>query len=254
MELISLFRRSLAARQGRTLLRAAGLAVAGFALLALGQWSGLQHEFKSLPEGWQAFLGQPAGWMGIAGFGWLFPVLMGWTAILLGTEVLAGEEERGALALLLVGSVRPGQLVWVRWLALASLTLLPTAALSLVLLAGGLAGWGDPQGGLAGLMLVLWLFSLCCGSVALLAGCLSGRVRVGLLAGGLTLGLGLLLDRLGQVFSALRFFQYITPYGWYGGPRLESGLWLPGILLLAGASLACALASAAGFSKRDLPV
>jgi hypothetical protein len=48
--------------------------------------------------------------------------------------------------------------------------------------------------------------------------------------------------------------HFTTPYGWYGGPHLQNGLWLPGILLLTAASVICAIAAAAGFAVRDLPV
>lgn len=191
----------------------------------------------------------------MAGFGWVFPLTLGWFAIRQGAALIAGEEERGALALLLVGIVRPAQLVWIRWSVLLALSLAPVAALGLVLLLGGALGWRDwPGGSLAGILLSLWLYGVMCGSAALLGGCLSGRVRVAWLAGGLTLGLGLLLDRLSAAIPSLGFLHYVSPYGWYGGPQLGGGAWPWGWALLIGVSVAAAFGSAVGFARRDLQI
>ncbi|MBN1373002.1 MAG: hypothetical protein JW987_13780 [Anaerolineaceae bacterium] len=255
MEWISLFRQTLAARKKQPLWVSVALAAAGFILLGLGQWSTLQQWVSGLPSFWQAFLGLPHGWLGMAGFGWVFPLLLGWFAIRQGAALIAGEEERGALALLLVGIVRPAQLVWIRWSVLLALSLAPVAALGLALLLGGALGWhGWPGGSLMGTLLSLWLIGVFCGSAALLGGCLSGRVRVAWLAGGLALGLSLLLDRFSAAIPGLGFLHYASPYGWYGGPRLGGGAWSWGWALLAGIALAAAFASAVGFARRDLQV
>ena len=255
MEWISLFRQTLAARKKQPLWVSVTLTAAGLILLGLGQWPAFQQTVSGLPSFWQAFFGLPHGWLGMAGFGWVFPLTLGWFAIRQGAALIAGEEERGALALLLVGIVRPAQLVWIRWSVLLALSLAPVATLGSVLLLGSALGWrGWPGGSLAGILLSLWLFGILCGSAALLGGCLSGRVRVAWLAGGLTLGLGLLLERLSATIPSLSFLHYVSPYGWYGGPQLGGGAWAWGWALLAGFSAAAALGSAAGFARRDLQI
>lgn len=255
MEWISLFRQTLAARKKQPLWVSVTLAAAGLILLGLGQWPALQHWISDLSAFWQAFLGLPYGWLGMAGFGWVFPLTLGWFAIRQGAALIAGEEERGALALLLVGIVRPAQLVWIRWSVLLALSLAPVAALGLALLLGGALGWHFlPGGSLAGILLSLWLFGVLCGSAALLGGCLSGRVRVAWLAGGLALGLGLLIDRFSAAIPGLGFLHYASPYGWYGGPRLSADVWPWGWVLLIGVSVAAAFGSAAGFARRDLQI
>ncbi len=255
MEWISLFRQTLAARKRQPLWSSVALAATGLILLGLGQWPLLQRWISSLPETWRGFFGFSGGWLGMAGFGWAFPLLLGWFTIRQGAALIAGEEQRGALALLLVGTVRPGQLVWIRWGVLLVLSLTPVAALGLALLLGTGLGWRSwLPGRLAGMLLSLWLLGIFYGSAALLGGCLSGRARTAWLAGGLTLAVSVLLDRLAEVIPGLGFLHYISPYGWYGGPHLTAGAWGWGCALLAAACLGLAAASARGFARRDLLV
>lgn len=76
MEWISLFRQTLAARKKQPLWVSAVLAAAGLILLGLGQWPAVQSWISGLPSFWQAFFGLPHGWLGMAGFGWVFPLLL----------------------------------------------------------------------------------------------------------------------------------------------------------------------------------
>ncbi len=220
----------------------------------------LEDFYAMLPEEMFAFfgnlhaIGTPVGYIDVYFFSYLH-VIVGILAISAGTGLLAGDEEKGTLDLVLAHPVSRAGLFWGRLLGLAT-------ALAIILTAGWLS-WVLPAGSVGfdlsrlqilrpflPLFAVLLLFA----AAAMLLSMAVPSARIAaMLTGALLVG-NYLLQGLSNMNEKLQPAMKYTPLEYYqAGMAIEgiNGSWLAGLLLTA-------LLLAAGawllFHRRDIRV
>jgi ABC-2 type transport system permease protein len=203
---------------------------------------GLQEMFKNYPPEMAAFfpsmsaIATPAGYMDTYYFS-MMTVIAGIFAVIAGSGLLAGDEERGILDLILSYPISRARLFWARVLALG-------AALVVIMLAGWL-GWYLPSLGTTmdlsaveflrpflPLFAELMLFS----TLALFFSMVLPAARLaGTLAGVLLVANYLLLG-MANLNESLKAVVQVTPLHYYQGGRAVTGIewpWVAGLLLVA---------------------
>jgi ABC-2 type transport system permease protein len=224
------------------------------------QMEGLQEMIANYPPELAAFFGgmtaitTPPGYMDTYYFS-MMPVIAGIFAVIAGSGLIAADEEKGILDLVLSHPISRSGLFWGRFLALAT-------GLMIVMLAGWL-GWYVPSlwtsMDLTALAFLLPFFSLFAvliffATLALLLSMILPAARLaGTLAGALAVANYLLLG-LSNLSSNLEPIMAFTPLEYYQGGWAVDGLevqWLVGLLLVA------VLFAGAGwllFQRRDIRV
>jgi len=241
-----------------------GLAVAPWLVLLarpllwfiLGDQAGLGEG-----PGWLAFLlgdaaslKEPGQWMYAAGFGIVLPSALIIFMIYMGSWLVAGEEERNTLGLLLAVPLQRYRLIFEKFAVLILAALAPSAAVWLALSLIGWLGWIDVGGAaLAGASALLFLVGLAFGAAAMALGSLTGRRR---LSFNVILALALLMLIISRAPSSspvqpvLRFFSL---FSYYYAALLDSFYWLNALILFLTAAAGLIFAWSI-FEHRDLPV
>jgi len=227
---------------------------------SVAQIEDMQAYLAQFPEEMMAFfssiteIATPAGYMDTYFFS-MMTLIVGILAISAGAGLIASDEEKGILDLVLAHPVSRSRLFWGRLLALV-------AALALTLLVGWL-GWVLPSGsagmdvdGLGFLLPFLPLFAqlFLFGSLALLLSMLLPAGRLAGVATGTLLVANYLLLGMANMNDALQPVVKLTPLYYYQGGLAVHGLnwtWLGALL---GAALLLALAAWALFRRRDIRV
>lgn len=215
---------------------------------------------QSYPEEMLAFFGSileintPKGYLDTYYFSWM-TLIIGVLAISAGASLLAGDEERGILDLVLAHPISRTGLFWGRLLGLV-------AATAVILLVGWL-GWFIPSGS-SGLALTwleflrpflpLFAVLLVFGTLALMFSMLLPSTRLAaMLSGALLVGNFLLLG-LSNINEDLKPILKFTPLYYYQGGDAIAGLnwgWFGGLLAV---SLLFALGALGLFRRRDIRV
>ncbi len=196
----------------------------------------------------------PAGYLDFGFFSY-FPVVAGIFAVLIGSGLLAADEEKGTLDLILAHPVSRTGLFWGRFLAFAAAT---TAILALTWLgfAFGLpiAGWDVSAVALLlphiSLLAVLLLF----GAFALLLSMvLPSRMLAASTAGALMV-VSYLVSSLARVNEQLKALNDFLPLKYYQGGRALDGLDWQNFLGLMGFAALFAVLAWLLFLRRDIRV
>jgi ABC-2 type transport system permease protein len=261
----TIFRHRLARYRGQIL--GWGIALALLSLFIAGSYGTMleqQEQFEELlesyPEQVLAFFGDapdlttPSGYLGYYYFS-MMPIILGIFMVLVGSGLLASDEESGRLDLIMAHPLSRTALFWGRALAFAAATLailalswlglyLPTAWTALD------AGWLEltwPYLSLLGALLFL-------GALALLLSVLLPSRRSAATTAGFVMVGSYFLASLARVYADLEPFARLTPLYYYqGGEAMESfnAAWCAA--LLAGALL-LALLAWRRFQRRDVRV
>lgn len=261
----TVFRYRLAHYRGQILgwgvaLALLGLFIGQFYTTMQEQQAQFQQMLESYPQEFLAFFGDsadiatPSGYLSYYHFSML-PLILGIFAVLVGSGLLASDEESGRLDLIVAHPVGRTALFWGRFLALAAATLailacswlglyLPT--LWTPLDAGALAlAWPYLS-----LFAVLVLFS----ALAVLLGMLLPSRRAATSMAGLMLVSSYFMNALSRLNADLETLARLTPLYYYQGGEAIGGLnvaWVVGLLAVA---LVLALLAAWRFQRRDIRV
>ncbi|MBW4030151.1 MAG: ABC transporter permease subunit [Acidobacteria bacterium] len=187
-------------------------------------------------------------------FSFMAPLLVTIYAILQGSDLLAGEEERRTIDLLLANPISRRRVVLEKWLALATGVIVLSLVLELLLgLAGPLfelhLGWRQ----LSAAVLGTALFALFGGTFALAWGAATGARGAARGVSAAVVIAMYLLSALAQLVAALKSFEWASL--WYhalGGDPLTTGFHyghLGVLVVFIGALLAAAVRL---FERRDL--
>lgn len=201
-------------------------------------------------------LTSPAGFLVGQVFGLVLPMLFVGLGVAVGSQAVAGEEEKQTLDLLLAQPIRRRRVV------LEKLT-----AVFLVVTLVGIATW-------AGLVVVCRLVGLDA-SLAALAAATTADVLLGWQSGALALALGawlgrrapaagiaaavavggLVLESLAEFVKVLERFRWLSPFHFVNGNvPMVNGLRLLDVAVLLGLAAVAAAAGTATFSRRDIGV
>ena len=221
----------------------------------------LENYAKDLPESVRALfaggeldLTSPAGYLNSQIFALTAPLLLLIFAIGAGAGVVAGEEERGTLDLLLAHPIRRRAYVVQRFLGLTALLAALTATLAVTVALGSQLvnleiGFASV---LAASVSVGLLAVLYC-ALALAAGSLvPGRARAIAVAAALAVA-AWIFDGLAQAVDFLDPWRRVEPYYHaLGRNPLHEGAPLGGWALLLGATAVLVAVAAAGLERRDV--
>ncbi len=221
-----------------------------------------QTEFNQLldSDALKAFVGNitsftsPAGYMNAQWFALVAPVLLIIYAVGQGTGLIAGEENRRTLPLLLANPVSRERIVCGKFAALKiGVLVLAAVQLAAIAVSGPLFELHYNFWDLASASISLFLLGLLFGGLAFLIGAATGNRS---LATGVTVMLasaGYLLNSLAPLVKVLKPYQPYSPfYLYYDNDPLTNGLDWTHAAILAVVILATFLLSLLAFRRRDI--
>lgn len=219
----------------------------------------LAAQAEALPESLRESLGMDqittaTGYIQSTIFGMNALVLLLIFAIGFGARCLAGEEETGTLDLLLAHPVSRRRLVVERVVALAASATFLSATVGVSVWAFSAALGLDVQAsGIAAASLALSLLATASGTLAVAIGGAVGRRSVVLATTAGAVVLAYLVRAVAPQVTALNGLERLSPIDWYlGADPVANGADLVVLTLLAALTLACAVAAAVLFERRDI--
>lgn len=258
------FKQTLRRLRGQILGWGMGLALYGLMMGAMfasiNRIEGLEEMIASYPEELMAFFGDmtamttPAGYFSTY-YSSYMPLILGIFAVSAAAGLLAGDEERGTLDLVMAHPVNRGALFWGRVLGFA-------VALGLIALIGYL-GWlvalpvsGMDVGALQLLrpFVPLYALMLLFGGLSLLLSLLLPSARMASMTAGGLLVANFLLVGLANLNDNLRPIMELTPFHFYQMGDAMDGIKWVWVLGLMGVALALAAAAWLLFGRRDIRV
>jgi ABC-2 type transport system permease protein len=182
------------------------------------------------------------------------PVILAVLGIALGTQAVAGEEDRGTIDLLLAQPVTRTQIIVEKFAAAAVLIGVVVTALFLTLLVlDPLVDLGFDLAGLFGANVTLGLFALLFCALALAVGAISGNrgLTVGVSAG-VTAAL-FFVHGLAPLVDSMAWLAELTPFHWLQDPDpLANGLDALAVLIFAAVTAVLLAVAVWGFNRRDI--
>jgi ABC-2 type transport system permease protein len=201
------------------------------------------------------FLSGP-GYLTTELFSFLVPLILLILAIGMGAGAIAGEEERGTLDLLLAHPVSRSRVVGEKFAALT----LVVSALGVVLV---IALWASAAivdleisvARLAEASAAAVFLAVAYGTLALLAGCVTGRRSISIGATAALAFAAYVLNSLGTLVGGLEPYRKLSPFYHYAaGEPLRNGLGAVHVAVLLGIAAALALLAVVAFERRDVAV
>ncbi len=182
------------------------------------------------------------------------PLLLTVLAVLWGSDLTAGEEERRTVDVLLANPVSRRRVVVEKWAAMATGTVLAAAALGVVLAVGApLVRLRVGAEALTAAVLASALLAVSFGTVALAVGAATGRRGLARGVGALVVVVAYLLSSLPDLVTWLRPARPLSP--WYhalGVDPLAAGVEPLHVLVLVGVIAVFLAVAVAAFDRRDL--
>lgn len=214
-----------------------GLALAALSLIVAPLYNTLVQQralieslVKNLPPEFMALVGSfdrlfsPAGFLGMRYFSML-PLILGVFAVIVGSGLIASDEENGTLDLILAQPVRRAELYLGRWLAFSAALIGILFVAWLGLIAGICIGAIDLNG-LAVARPFIALFGLLSwfGGLALLLSLIVPSRRLAASLSGLVLVAGYFVTTLAEISADLRGLATVSPLTYYQGGGAIDGL------------------------------
>ena len=264
--LLSLARKTLRDYRKPVLGWGAGLAALTLMQLAVypsvrSQGAKMRDLINSYPSAFKAMFGMEGvdftsgpGYLSTETFSLLAPLMLIGLGIALGAGVIAGEEERGTLDLLMASPVSRGRVLAAKALgALAALVAVATGFYVTVLAAASGYDMGVSAGLLAQATVAVLLLAITCGAVAFLAGAATGKRGAAIAAGAGFAVISYFIDSLAEITSAVRPWRVASVFHQASATgALQGGLGIAGPLATAAFAAACLLAAWYLFARRDL--
>ena len=246
----------------------------GISLALIGAYTVILHDSFVKPEAQQqylqliagyppemmAFFGDmndlfsPSGFLNMVFFSYM-PIIAGIFSIASSAAMLAGDEEKGTLDLVLAHPVSRAQLFWGRLaaLTLATAAILGLAWLGFVLPLSKTTLEATPVQ-IAYAFLSLFAVLMFFGMLALLLSMLVPSQRLATMTSGLVLVVSYFLTSLGRLNTELVDIERLFPLHYYQGGNAVADMnwgWFAGLL---GIALVLALLAWWGFERRDVRV
>lgn len=241
----------------------AGLIALAVTMLALYPTIRGNHQFSELfnsyPKAFKSMFGisdytSGPGYLRAEIFSLTAPLLLSIFAILWGSDLTAGEEQRMTIDVLMANPISRRRVVLEKWTALLLGTAIPAIGLWVALIAGRSAvGLHVTIGDLTAAVLASWLVAIVFGTIAMAVGAATGRRGVARGIGALVAVVAYLLSSLAEL---VRWLQHVRPLSpWYhamGVDPLGHGLQSLHLFVLVVVVLVAAVTAAATFERRDL--
>ncbi|MFN2182709.1 MAG: ABC transporter permease subunit [Anaerolineae bacterium] len=264
--MLTTLRYTLAQLRGQILGWGLGIAALGLILVPfydvfMEQQADFMQMLESYPPEFLAFFGgdaasmaTPGGYLGMYGFSML-PVIVGIFAVIVGSGLLASDEESGRLDLIVAHPVSRAALFWGRLagLIVSSVAILVLGWLGFSVLLGGSSldvSWGE----MALPFLPVLAQVLIYGTLALLCSMLLPARRLAAMAAGLVMVASYFLSSMATLNESLAAVARFLPYHYFQGSEAMDGLNLGWFLGLMAASAVLALLAWWRFQRRDIRV
>ncbi len=264
--MISLLIKELRLRRGGIIGWTVGLGLWGFLVVALYPSIGAQFEQLQLPEFYEAFgpisaIGELPGFLTFEVFNFAVPIALGIYALVLGTGVLAGEEDERTLELLMALPISRWKLVLAKALFTVVSLAIATAGLCLSVWIGIRAIQNEVDvssvgaADLAVVGLQSWLLVAALAMISLFLGAYLPHRPQATTVGGLIVAVSYLLNSLAQLtqdldpYRPLSLSHYYDPY-----EVMTSGLAWEDTIVLAGVALAFLALALLSFERRNVTV
>ncbi len=244
------------------------LGVAALALLTVAFWPTLRDEsgfadiFESLPQGMLALFGvnsvaellTPAGFISSRLYASVGPILLVVFAISVGTAIVAGEEDRGTMDLLLAQPVSRTRIVLEGAVAMVVLvTILAVTLFTVLLITTPVFDLELSLNGLLAANIGVALLALVYGACALAIGAISGNRAVTLGIATALVVTGWFVNGLAEIVDQLEPVQKVSPFHWFlRGNPLAAGFDVGSLVLLLIVAVAFVGIAVWGFNRRDL--
>jgi ABC-2 type transport system permease protein len=244
------------------------LGVAALAMLTVAFWPTLRDQpdlsefLESLPPGLLALFGgsdvdvlfTPAGFVSSRLYASIGPILLIVFAISVGTRVVAGEEDRGTMDLLLSQPVTRTRIVIEGLGAMVLLVAVLAATLLGVLLATNpLFDLELTVTAVLAANVGVMLLAILHGALALAIGGLTGNRAITLGAATAVVVFGWFINGLAEVVKELEPAQQVSPFHWFlQGAPLSNGFDWPANILMAAVAAAFSAIAVWGFNRRDV--
>jgi ABC-2 type transport system permease protein len=228
---------------------------------AMKTQTGVDDIWDKMPEAMQAMFGVSGGLDFTSGAGYLRGEVFGFTLPLLflvlgigaGAAAVAGDEEQGALGLVLAQPVRRSHVVIERFAAIVcSVGVVAGSVLATIVVGGALVGLhvglSAVVAGVASTALLSFLF----GALALAVGAVTGRRGTALsVAAGLAV-FAYLCDSLATLTDVLKPLQVVSPFHWAPPGTLIAGGSPWGLGWLAVGTTVLVAVAAWALERRDI--
>jgi ABC-2 type transport system permease protein len=200
-------------------------------------------------------LGQWEGWLNIEFFSWVPPILAIF-AVGAGTGLIAGEEEKGILDLLMSHPIRRWRIVTEKFAALVCATLLICLLAALFLIVSlMMIGETSNLGGALLAALDMIPITLAGGTLALMASVVLRHRRLATTIAIVVIIGSWFLDSLGKISDVLEPYRSFALFHYYtGGAVLTDGLDWGNIGVLLGLTILFLAIAVVAFQRRDIAV
>jgi ABC-2 type transport system permease protein len=200
-------------------------------------------------------MGQWEGWLKVEFFSWIPPILAIFS-VGTGTGLIAGEEERGTLDLLLSHPIRRWRVVAEKFAAFVAATLLICLCVGLFLIVGSLMiGETESLDGLLLATLNMAPITLAGGTFALMASTVLRSRRVATMAAIIVIIGSWFVDSLGKAVDVLEPYRPFTLFHYHTGDVvMTSNLDWGDVGMLLGLTILFFVISLLAFQRRDIAV
>jgi ABC-2 type transport system permease protein len=193
-----------------------------------------------------------AGFLSSELFGVILPLVLPFYGIVVLSNVVAGNEERGRLDVLLGNPIPRWQLVAGTWIVVA------VYLLAMVMVFGSVI-WAVASALVLALSaneayratFALWPPALAFSTLALVVSTLARQRAIAIGVPGAVVLLSYLILVIGRLADPLSFVRYISAYHYYGFAILE-GVWWGGVAVLLAATAALLALAIITFNRRDI--
>lgn len=222
---------------------------------------GLSEMYSKLPDAMKAMLGMKGDLDFSSGPGYLRGEIFGFTIPLLflvfgigaGAAVIAGDEEKGTLGLVLAQPVRRARVVLERYAAsVVDAAVLATMVFLTIAIEGPLVGLHVSTADLLFATAATMLLGVIFGAIALAVGAATGHRGLALGAGAGVAVVAYLLDSLANLTDVLEPFRFLSPFHWAAPADIVTGGPVTGLVWLVAVSLAFVAIAAVAFGRRDV--
>ncbi len=266
MFLRNLFLKTLRDLRGQVWGWGLGLGAMGLLVVVLyppfkDQLGDLVKLLSSYPPALSAFFGDMSqlarweGWLNIEFYSWIPPILAIF-AIGTGTGLIAGEEEKGTLDLLLSHPIRRWRVVAEKFAAFVVATILICGLAALCLVIGAvMIGETQALDGMVLASLDMGLLTITGGAFSLMASVIFRR-RLWASATAIVVVIGSwFVESLGKVVEVMEPYRPFTLFHYYtGGAVLTEGVNWSNVAVLVGLTILFFAISLVAFQQRDLAV
>ena len=193
-----------------------------------------------------------AGFLSSELFGVILPLVLPFYGIVILSNVVAGNEERGRLDVLLGNPIPRWQLVAGTWFVVALFLLAMVAVFGTVIWAVAAAQNLSLSANEAyRATFALWPPALVFSTLALAVSTLARQRAVAIGIPGAVVLLSYLILVIGRLADPLSFVRYISAYHYYGFAIIE-GIWWGGVAVLLAATAVLLAVAILSFNRRDI--